>query len=87
MKKNKICIILFSLLFLNACVSQNFNMSQGDNNKNQTAHEEKYAQNNHQIVMKKKTKIKQIKIVKKNQKIINLEKILLILKILRQICI
>ena len=46
MKKNKICIILFSLLFLNACVSQNFNMSQGDNNKNQTAHEEKSAQNN-----------------------------------------
>lgn len=46
MKKNKICIILFSLLFLNACVSQNFNMSQGDNNKNQTANEEKSAQNN-----------------------------------------
>ncbi|MDU6547716.1 NPCBM/NEW2 domain-containing protein [Anaerococcus vaginalis] len=46
MKKNKICIILFSLLFLNGCVSQNFNMSQGDNNKNQTAHEEKSAQNN-----------------------------------------
>lgn len=46
MKKNKICIILFSLLFLNACVSQNFNMSQGDNNKNQTTHEEKSAQNN-----------------------------------------
>lgn len=46
MKKNKICIILFSLLFLNACFSQNFNMSQGDNNKNQTAHEEKSAQNN-----------------------------------------
>lgn len=46
MKKNKICIILFSLLFLNACVSQNFNMSQGDNNKNQSAHEEKSTQNN-----------------------------------------
>lgn len=58
MKKNKICIILFSLLFLNACVSQNFNMSQGDNNKNQTTHEEKSAQNNQSNSDKEKDKDK-----------------------------
>lgn len=46
MKKNKMYIILSFMLLLNSCVSQNFNMSQGDNNKNQSAHDEEFDKNN-----------------------------------------
>lgn len=58
MKKNKIYIILSFLLLLNSCVSQNFNMSQGDKNKNQSAHDEESDMNNQNKVSDKEDKKK-----------------------------